>query len=670
MEHIFSGSWITDGEFANLSPRNVFHKQLERVDLPCEAHRDRHILFRRQFVLERKPENAALFITADDYYKLYINGCFVTQGPTAAYHFRYGYNTVDVSAYLSKGVNTIAVHTLYQGLINRVWVSGDQRHGLICDLIADGCLIVKSDESFLTHPHTAYTETGTVGYQTQFLERYDSRAREVGFQKGEFDDSYWEHASLKQNTDYTLTAQPTKQLAFETVTPVLTERRGNVLLVDFGSTYVGYVKATLRGKAGDTVEIRCGQELNTDGSVRYKLRCNCEYKEEWILSGGKDKLDWFDYKSLRYAEFSLPEDCEVISVSFNARHYPFSCTAQMKPALQSIPEYRRVWELCVHSIRYGVQEVIQDCMDREKGFYVGDGCYTALTHFLLTGDDGIVRKLIDDAFASTFITPGMVTCLDCSMMQEIAEYPLMLISLILWHYRLTGDRAYLAQNYRGVTALLEDYRTHYEQNGLLGDLDKWCLVEWPKNFQDGYAVDVTEGKVCHTPHIAINAYYIEAIHCANQMAQVLGLPEYRSEEAVRSAIIAAFYDRERHIFTDSAETRHASYIGNALAFAFRLQPDAAFEANFIKMAEDKGITGVSFFGAFPLLYGLIRHGRRDIAEKMLIDEGAWLRTIREGATTTYEGWGRDTKWNTSLFHLTMSDAVVFMTDIDLEALFA
>ena len=39
-----------------------------------------------------------------------------------------------------------------------------------------------------------------------------------------------------------------------------------------------------------------------------------------------------------------------------------------------------------------------------------------------------------------------------------------------------------------------------------------------------------------------------------------------------------------------------------------------------------------------------------------------LRMLREGATTIFEGWGKDEKWNTSLFHLTMSYAALFMTD--------
>ena len=68
---------------------------------------------------------------------------------------------------------------------------------------------------------------------------------------------------------------------------------------------------------------------------------------------------------------------------------------------------------------------------------------------ILTKDDSMVRKLIDNAFSSDFITDGLVTCINCSFMQEIAEYPLMLIYLVLWHYRISGDKEYLAINVMG-----------------------------------------------------------------------------------------------------------------------------------------------------------------------------------------------------------------------------
>ena len=117
----------------------------------------------------------------------------------------------------------------------------------------------------------------------------------------------------------------------------------------------------------------------------------------------------------------------------------------------------------------------------------------ALANLVLTKDETVARKLIDDAFATSFISDGLMTCMDCSFMQEIAEFPLILINFILWHYRISKDVEYLKQNFRKAVNVLESYRKNYEKNGLICDLDKWCVVEWPKNYQDNYAVDIREG---------------------------------------------------------------------------------------------------------------------------------------------------------------------------------
>lgn len=280
----------------------------------------------------------------------------------------------------------------------------------------------------------------------------------------------------------------------------------------------------------------------------------------------------------------------------------------------------------------------------------------------------MVRKLIDDGFSYSFISDGLMTCLDCSFMQEIAEYPLMLAFLVLWHYRLVRDREYLAQSYPKVCALLEAYRSRYEQDGLLQNIDRWCVVEWPASFRDDYAVDLTEGAVCREPHVVINAYYIEAIRSANAMAAALERPAYRDEWPVLEAFTAAFYDPTKKLFRDSDRTAHISYIGNVFAYAFRLYPETESRESMERWIEERGIAAVSMFGSFPLLWGLVRHDRMDLVERCLEEPGSWSRMLREGGTTTFEGWGKDTKWNTSLFHLTLSDAALFLSDIDLKKL--
>lgn len=668
--HAFMGKWITDDEFYTLKPRNVFHRQLKKVDLPCDQNRNRHVLFRKTFDLAKKPENAQIFITADDYYKLYINGRFVAQGPAPSYHFQYNYNEINVTEYLQNGENVIAVHTLYQGLINRVWQSGDNRHGLIFDLIVDGKTVACSNETVKTAPHNGYREIGTLGYKTQFLEEYDSRSPEVCFEQPSFDDSDWCFAQIHQYDDHTLVPQESYMLVFEDITPArITPREGRIIY-DFDSIFVGYLNLSVAGRSGDIVTVRCGQELNEDGSVRFQLRANCNYEETWILKDGASTLDWFDYKAFRYVELILPDGCEVEHVSLRVRHYPFTLHAKMAPQYRDNEKLRKIWNLCVHSQKYGVQEVIQDCMEREKGFYLGDGCYTTLTNMILTGDDSMVRKLIDDAFSTTFITPGLVTCMDCSFMQEIAEYPLILVYLCLWHYRLTKDLNYLNQNYPKITALLDTYRQSYEQDGLLRNLDKWCVVEWPDSYRDGYDVDIRQGEICTEPHVSLNAYYIEAINSANKIAEIVGKQPYRDTSALLKAFNQAFYCEEQHLFKDGLNTDHVSIVGNLFPFAFDLCPDEISKEKIVDMLLTRKLHSVSFFCSFPALMGLIRCGKKETIKDMLLDEEAWLRILREDGKTTFEGWGKDTKSNASLFHLTLSYAAVFLADIDTEYLFS
>ncbi len=94
------GKFICHRDFAALRPLDVFHKEMEERSLPDvgEKYRNRHILFRRKFRLDTCG-TAFIDITADDYFKLYINGTFVMQGPPPSYPNAYGYMRADVGRF-------------------------------------------------------------------------------------------------------------------------------------------------------------------------------------------------------------------------------------------------------------------------------------------------------------------------------------------------------------------------------------------------------------------------------------------------------------------------------------------------------------------------------------------------------------------------------------------
>ena len=90
---------------------------------------------------------------------------------------------------------------------------------------------------------------------------------------------------MLKSADYELIRQPTKTLDFYEVQPQLLIHKGNRMILDFGREMVGYLLASAKGSRGEQIVLRFGEELNEDGSVRFDMRCNCQYEEVWTLSG-------------------------------------------------------------------------------------------------------------------------------------------------------------------------------------------------------------------------------------------------------------------------------------------------------------------------------------------------------------------------------------------------
>ena len=90
-------NWLTAPEYQSLKPVNVFAR--EGTDLPDieNGPQNVHIYARRTFRVGTSIHSASLLISADDYYKLWINGKFVAQGPAPGYPDAYYVIRIDIS---------------------------------------------------------------------------------------------------------------------------------------------------------------------------------------------------------------------------------------------------------------------------------------------------------------------------------------------------------------------------------------------------------------------------------------------------------------------------------------------------------------------------------------------------------------------------------------------
>lgn len=663
----FVGSWITTEEFANKKPFNVFFRQLDCPEYPENMPQNKHILFRKRF-FATKFSVAILRISADDYYKLYVNGKFVAQGVAPCYAFKQYYNEIDLTEYLNEGENLIAVHTYYYGVPNRVCVSGDLMHGLIFDLFIDDKLVLSTDETFKCAEHDGYVGTLSNKHKTQFMETYDGRSPYIGFEQSSYNDENWKFAKLKKYCDYALVKQPTETLDVYEIQPKIVQKNGNTIFVDIGREIVGNLVLTAKGKRGDVVIMCYGEELNADGSVMYNLRCGCNYEEKWILSGGEnDKLDFWDYKGFRYAEIIMPNGAEILSLEAEVRHYPYK---EKRTYEGNDEKERAVFTLCRDTIKYGVQECFIDCPTREKGQYFMDGVYIGLSQAALTDDTAMLRKMIDNAFGSSIIDKCLVADGPNAFMQEIAEAPFLVVCACYAEYAFSNDKTELAENYCRASELLKEIKRRYaREDGLITVYDKWNVVDWPAESRDGYDCDLSQGRKVFETHNVINGYYLEALSCLNAMAKELNEPVDEECERVKKSYIAAFYDEERGLFKDRETSEHCSLMANAIALLVVKTVSERTKNNIIKLIEEKGFATCNIFTSPIVLLALEKLGKHDLVKKLIVDKTNWLNMINEGGTTTFEAFSKFKKANASLFHPVFAFPVLFLTGLNFNKYF-
>ena len=642
--------FISHPDFAALEPIYIYHKQHDNPPYSHPAELiNKHIIYRRKAVLGGF-QKATLKISADDYYKLYVNGKYVTEGPASAYHTHYFYNEIDLTDYLAEGENTFAVHTFYQGLIGNGCVSGDLRQMLWLELALDGQTVLVSDESWKCKYHTGYIEIGRYGYDTAIAECYDASSPDTLFWEPDFDDSAFIPVKEKQHAQWELFKQTTKQIHVYEMKPNVVRYTDYGAYVELPSEAVGSLTFTAKGNRGDEVIIRCGEELNEDGSVRFDMRCYCRYEEKMILSGGEDVMSNYDYKAFRYAELHFPKTVTVSNIKMRVRHYPF----QQKFFYNTENEkLKAVLDLCVNTVKYGTQEYFIDCPTREKGAYLGDLMISGRAQAIVTGDTTLLKHVIASFKETSFICPGLITTSVCGKMQEIADYALELPAVMAWAYAIDGDLEFL--KYMAPTAMgVYQYFKRYEgPNGLIQDItEKWNLVDWPENLRDGYDFHICDPlPTGQGAHNVMNAFWYGFKLAMEEIWSILGEQYDFGTENTKKGFMNAFYSEKTGLFMDTPKSDHAAVHSNLLPLLFGMADEnAELKARIVDLIKEKKLTSMGVYMAYFALAALKRAGEYRLCEELACDENAWLNMIKEGATTTFEVWGKDQKWNTSLFH--------------------
>jgi len=149
--------------------------------------------FRKNIELAAKPVRFIIHVSADNRYKLYVNGVLVSLGPARGDTYYWNYETVDLAPYLTAGKNIVAA-LVYNEAENRPEAQITVRTAFIVQGNS-------SDEEIL-NTNTTWKCTRDRGYQpiTGFFaastgELVDMGQSVKGWAAVDFDDSNWSPAA-------------------------------------------------------------------------------------------------------------------------------------------------------------------------------------------------------------------------------------------------------------------------------------------------------------------------------------------------------------------------------------------------------------------------------------------------------------------------------------------
>ncbi len=184
------------------------------------AERNAFVRFRRSWRYDGGP--AVLHITADSRYVLYVNGAYVGQGPVRAWPAHWRYDTYDLTPYLKRGENVLAVLVQHLGEGNFQYIPAPP--GLLAQLELAQETIV-SDGAWRASPDPAFISVvPRISVQQGFEEQYDARLADDWTLPG-YDDGAWPSAvPLRPADDGWHRDLAPRGIPFLTLEPVLPQR--------------------------------------------------------------------------------------------------------------------------------------------------------------------------------------------------------------------------------------------------------------------------------------------------------------------------------------------------------------------------------------------------------------------------------------------------------------
>ena len=635
-------------------------------------------LFRSEFDLEEKINQARAYICGLGYYEMYFNGQktgdHVLDPNWTDYDNRvlkdliYPYEdnstkralyvTYDITSMLKTGRNAVGI-MLGNGWYNQTGrnVEGRMAYDKPKFWLQIHIRYESGKEAvFGSRDGWKYTNGPVTFNNIYYGEIYDARLEQTGWNTSGFDDTKWDTALEVSGTAGAMKAQmsPADKIISEIIPTQVSGKKNGSEIYDLGRNISGWARIKVTGNSGAKVVMRFAEELDEGGNLDF---CSAGSEQQiqkdiYILAGkGAETYEpRFTWHGFRYIEVIADdivniEKLEGIVVHADVeRSGSFSCSNSL---------FNRIFEI------YGWSQlgnlhggVPSDCPHRERLGYTGDAQITAQSAIFCFDMAAFYTKWIEDIACAQNLKSGYIphTVPFYGGGGGPGGWGCAAVLMPWYMYLYYGDKRILKKHYKMMLDWMDYLGRHADEEGIVisEEPGSWCLGEWVVPHQFDKVPGKKDGFNMEIPKELVNTFfYTLSASCLKAIARILGDDKNENYfETLHSNLKAAIHKR---FYNEKTGSYSAGIQG---CDVFPLAADCVPEdqkgrvlKNLIKniMERNGGHLDTGIFGTLYMLEVLAEYGEAETAYTIMNQTSypGYGYMIENGATTLWEYWEKE-----------------------------
>jgi len=625
--------------------------------------------FRKTIALASKPEQFVVHVSADNRYKLYVNGSLVSLGPAEGNPENWRFETVDLAPWLEAGDNILAAD---------VWNFADFRPVGI--LSGNRCAFILQGNSELE----SAANTGTAwkcmkdksysplecprnicNYAIGCGERFDSRQYPWNWRSVDFDDSDWSSAIeyARGCTKIGGLDNPEWQLVPRSIPQMRLEEVGGVELVGSGASGAVAAGAGLVIPAGtektmifDKKNISiCYPRLSFSGgkdaviNMGYaeSLYEDSQYKGDRNATEGKNFIGYSDeitadgassrsyeplfWRACRYIVLTVKTADEPLTIdglNVVKSQYPVDLASTF--SAPGHEDLEKMLEIGWRTSNVCMQEVFMSDAYYEELQYFGDSRLHALTSLVNTRDLYLHRNLLESGRESMLCEGITQSRYPSRFHQFIPPYALIWILTAHDHWMYRGDEAYLKSLVPTFRSVLDWFGQYQAEDHTLRNVPFWNFVDWA-DFPMGTMYGDGEGRTAY-----LDILYMMALNACSEMEGAFGSSarssEYEAEaSAIKSSFRQLYWSSDKKMFADNPDLDRFSQHINSLAIVSGISEGEEARDLMMRIVDNKDINQCTIYFRFYLQWAMKKSG----CGNLLLDRLQILRDQMALGLTTW-----------------------------------